>query len=94
MADKGFKRFIPTFIPLFLELLRHLKRDSNHNNNIKKFDKTQEKLSSVEHLLVRLEKKVIQQRDDISQKTYHIKLWLAVNSALLIAIVIKLFFLN
>ena len=63
MAGKTFNRFIPAFIPLVFEVMRHLRRDTNHNSDIKKFDKSQEKLGTIEHLLVRLEKKMIQHRD-------------------------------
>ncbi len=57
MAQK-FKRFIPTFIPLLFEVIRHFRRDSAHDRNIKKFDKSREQLSTIEHLLVKLEKNV------------------------------------
>ncbi|MDZ4182610.1 MAG: hypothetical protein U1B83_07030 [Candidatus Cloacimonadaceae bacterium] len=83
---------IPTFIPLAFELLRHFKRDNNHNNNIKKFDKTQEKLATVEHLIVRLEKKVQQGKDSTQAISSRLQIWLALNSAILIAIAIKVFF--
>lgn len=83
---------IPTFIPLAFELLRHFKRDTSHNNNIKKYDKTQEKLATVEHLIVRLEKKVQQSKDSTQAISTRLQIWLALNSAVLIAIAIKVFF--
>jgi hypothetical protein len=92
MSAISFRRFIPTFIPLIIELLRHFRRDAVHNNKIKKFDKTEEKLSSVEHLLVRMEKKLQQQRDDVQKTHSHLYWWLALNSALLVAILLKLLF--
>lgn len=91
MGDKSFKRFIPAFIPLLFELMRHFRRDSAHNNDIKKFDKSQEKLGTIEHLLVRLEKKMIQHRDNAQAFNNRIVWWMALNSALLIAIAVKLF---
>ncbi len=92
MSAKTFRRFIPTFIPLIFELVRHIKRDATHNNNIKKFDKTEERLSSVEHLLVRMEKKLLLQRDDVYKAHSRLYWWLAINSALLAAILLKLLF--
>jgi len=92
MASKAFSRLIPTFIPLIFGLLRHFRRDALHNSNIKKFDKTDERLSSVEHLLVRMEKKLLQQRDDVQKAHGRLYWWLAINSALLMAILVKLLF--
>ncbi|HHZ14659.1 MAG TPA: hypothetical protein GX398_00895 [Candidatus Cloacimonetes bacterium] len=91
MAQK-FKRFIPTFIPLLFEVIRHFRRDSAHDRNIKKFDKSREQLSTIEHLLVKLEKNVKNQRENT--RLFQIKLmwWLGINSAILIAIAVKLFF--
>lgn len=91
MANK-LNRFIPTFIPLFFEVLRHFKRDSAHDKNIKKFDKSQEKLSTIEHLMVKLEKNVKQQRENTRVFQLRLMWWLGINSALLIAIAVKLFF--
>ncbi len=88
---KAFNRFIPTFIPLFFELMRHLRRDASHNNNIRKNDKTTEKLGTLEHMMVRLEKKVQQNRDFYHKNFNQLRWWLILNSALLIAILVKLF---
>ncbi|MDY0150927.1 MAG: hypothetical protein RBS43_01485 [Candidatus Cloacimonas sp.] len=87
-----FNRFIPTYIPLMFELVRHFKRDTNHNQNIKKNDKTQEKLATMEHLMVRLEKKVQLNRDVYNKSFNQLRIWLALNSVLLIAILVKVFF--
>ena len=92
MASK-INRFIPTFIPLAFEVLRHFKRDSAHNKDIKKFDQSREKLSTIEHLMVKLEKNVKQQRENTRIFQLRLMWWLGINSALLIASVVKLFFL-
>ena len=94
MAGKIFNRVIPAFIPLLFEVARHFRRDTNHNIDIKKFDKSQEKLGTIEHLLVRLEKKMIQHRDNAQAFNNRITWWLALNSALLVAIAVKLYFLQ
>jgi glycerophosphoryl diester phosphodiesterase len=88
----AFSRFIPAFIPLVFELARQFKRDNNHNSNIKKTDKTAEKMGNLEHLMVRLEKKVQLNRDVYNKSFNQLRLWLFLNTALLIAIVVKLFF--
>lgn len=57
MAGSMFKKFIPAFIPLAYELVRQVRRNSSHNSEIKKFDKAGEQLNTIEHLIVRLEKR-------------------------------------
>jgi len=94
MAGKLLNRFMPAFIPLVFEVMRHFRRDTSHNSDIKKFDKSQEKLGTIEHLLVRLEKKMISHRDQAKAFNNRMIWWLAINSALLAAIAVKLFFLQ
>jgi len=88
----GFKRFMPAFIPLAFELFRHYRRDLNHNGNIRKADKSAEKLATMEHMMVRLEKKIQQNRETYESIANKILIWLAINSILLIGIAVKLFF--
>ena len=88
------KKLLPAFIPLVMDVMSHVKRDASHNNNIKKIDKTEEKLATIENLVVRLEKKVITNRDEIKTMSLKLQIWLVLNSAMLIAIVVKLFFLQ
>ena len=84
-------KFIPAFIPVVLELFSIVKRNAKHDQNIRKKDRTAEKIGSLEHLLVRLEKKVQQNRDYYQKSIKGVRIWLAINSALLIAILVKLF---
>ena len=88
---KNMKRFIPAFIPLFYQLFKHFRRDLAHDGNIRKKDKTAEKLSTVEHLLVKMERKVQQNRQVYEKLAKNIMIWLLINSLLLIAILVKLF---
>ncbi|MDD4687120.1 MAG: hypothetical protein PHH38_03440 [Candidatus Cloacimonetes bacterium] len=87
-----FKRFSPAYIPLLFEVFRHFKRDINHNGNIKKADHTAEKMATMEHMLVRLEKKIQYNREIYEKIANRIYLWLTINSVLLIAIGVKIFF--
>ena len=88
----SFKRFIPTFIPLAYEVIKHLRRNNNHNQNIRKTDKTAEKIGTLEHLMVRLEKKVQNNREVYEKHFAQLRWWLIINSALMVAIAVKLFF--
>jgi pyruvate/oxaloacetate carboxyltransferase len=92
MAISGFRRFMPTFLPLAFEIFRHFKRDLNHNGNIRKADKSTEKLATMEHMLVRLEKKIQHNRETYEKIAGRVYFWLLINSAMLIAILVKLFF--
>jgi len=50
-------------------------------------------MATVEHMLVRLERKIQQNRETYEKIATRIQIWLAINSVLLIAIAVKLFFL-
>ena len=93
MIGSTIKKLLPAFIPIAWQLANQLKRNLNHNNDIRKFDKTEDKLETIENLIVRLEKKALGNREEVRKATTAIQIWLAINSALLIAIFIKLFFL-
>ena len=86
-----FKKLIPSFIPFAYELIHIYKRNAKHDQNIRKKDRTAEKIGSLEHLMVRLEQKVQQNREIYIKSFNKIKIWLAINSILLIAILVKLF---
>lgn len=88
----NFSRLIPAFIPLVYEVTKHLRRDTNHNQNIKKIDKTTEHLGTLEHMIVRLERKVQNNREVYQKTISHVRWWLIINSAVLVAITIKVFF--
>ncbi len=92
MLGLTLKKLIPAFIPVALEVARRINRDTSHNNHIKKFDKTEEKLSTIENLLVKVEKKALINREEIKAVNTRMQIWAAINSALLIAIAVKLFF--
>lgn len=93
MAAPNLKRFLPAYIPLAFELLRHFRRDVNHNGNIRKADHSADKMATMEHMLVRLEKKIQVNRETYESIATKVLIWLGINSALLIAIAVKVFFL-
>ncbi|MBP7205271.1 MAG: hypothetical protein KBA54_02025 [Candidatus Cloacimonetes bacterium] len=92
MPGLTFKKLLPAFIPVAWEIFNHFKRDLNHNTNIKKHDESEEKLATIENLIVRVEKKALINRDEIRSFKHNLIIWTAINSALLIAIIVKLFF--
>jgi hypothetical protein len=55
-------------------------------------DKTAEKMATMEHMMVRLEKKIQVNRETYEKIANRILIWSAINSALLIAIAVKIFF--
>ncbi|MCB5224522.1 MAG: hypothetical protein WCY21_07250 [Candidatus Cloacimonadaceae bacterium] len=93
MAIFNLKKLVPTFIPVAFELMRQFKRDVNHNSNIRKINEAEEKLATIEHLIVKIEKRAIVNRDEIRAIKTRFTIFATINSALLIAILIKLFFL-
>ncbi len=91
MSDKSFRRFMPSFIPLIFELLQHFTRNKAHDQNIRKLDKTQEKLATVEHMMVRLEKKIQHNRAEIQKLAIRVQIFLIANLIVLIGVLLKVF---
>ncbi|MCB5246949.1 MAG: hypothetical protein LHW57_02845 [Candidatus Cloacimonetes bacterium] len=93
MAGLTIRKLLPAFFPVAMEIFRHFKRDFSHNNNIKKFNESEEKLATIENLIVKVEKKALINREEIRAFKTQFVVWAVINSALLIAIFVKLFFL-
>ena len=89
MADKKFKSFLPSFITIAFELMEHWKRDTAHNSNIKKLDKTAEQLGTIENMLVRLEKKIQANREIVDKLRFQLQISMAANLVLLLVILLK-----
>jgi len=91
MAEKNFKRFLPSFITIIFALMEHWRRDASHNSNIKKLDKTAEQLGTIEHMLVRLEKKIQTNRDLVDKLRIYLIVSVVANLFLLIIILARVF---
>lgn len=89
MVDKGIKRFLPSFLLIAYQLINHWKRNLSHNNNIRKIDKTAEQLGTIEHMLVRLEKKIQANRDLVDKLRFMLFVSMSLNLVLLIVILLK-----
>jgi hypothetical protein len=91
MGDKSIKRFLPSFLILVFQLMSQWKRNFSHNNNIRKIDKTAEQLGTIEHMLVRLEKKIQYNRDLVDKLKFQLIFSMAINLVLLLLVLLKLF---
>lgn len=91
MAENGYKKYLPSFITILFELLHQWKRDSVQNSNIKKINKTNEQLGTIEHMLVRLEKKIQHNRDLVDKLKFQLLLSWAINLLFLVVILLKVF---
>jgi hypothetical protein len=69
----------------------NMTRDLNHNRNIKKIDKTAEKVEVCEHLLVKAEKKQNEMRKIIDELKNKLYISWAVQAVLLLLILLKVF---
>jgi len=89
MAEKGYKRFLPSFFLILFEIMNHWKKNVSHNSNIRKIDKTSEQLGTIEHMLVRLEKKIQVNRDLVDKLSFILFISMSVNLVLLIVVLLK-----
>lgn len=90
MFNKSFSKFIPAFITILFELSSRFRRDANHNSNIKKIDETQERLSNIEHMLIRLEKKIQTNRDIMMSLTKKLYLVMLANIILIVIVLLNI----
>ncbi len=89
MFDKGIKRFLPPFLLIAYQLMNHWKRNLAHNHNIRKIDNTAEQLGTIEHMLVRLEKKIQLNKEMVDKLKFMLVFSMSLNFVLLIVILLK-----
>ena len=88
MAKFNFKKIFPLLLPLFIEVSRYL--IPNIIAPVK--NKSNDTISTLENLLVRMERKVQENRLQVYKLRKLIIVWSTINSALLVAIFVKLLF--
>jgi len=82
--------FIAGLIKAFFDIVNHFIRDFDNIRKVKKIDKFSEEFSTIEHLLVKLEKKLNEQRFLIEDLKTRI-LW--GNIVIIILILLNIFYL-
>ncbi|MCB5246112.1 MAG: hypothetical protein WC179_02510 [Candidatus Cloacimonadaceae bacterium] len=88
MAKFNFKKILPLMIPLIIEVSRYLRPGIT----VPVKDKSHNQIATLENLLVRMERKVQENRMQVYKLKKLITVWLTINSVLLVAILVKLFF--
>ena len=81
--------FVAGLIKAFFDLVNHFIKDFDNIRKVKKIDKFSEEFSTIEHLLIRLEKKVEEQRFLIEDLKTRI-LW--GNIVIIILILLNIFY--
>ncbi|MDP8232415.1 MAG: hypothetical protein P9L91_07075 [Candidatus Zophobacter franzmannii] len=89
--NKGKTSLFPTLLTLFSGFIAPILRDLNHNKNIKRIDKTAEKVEVCEHLLVKSEKKQNELRKIVEDLRLKLYISFAVQAFLLLLILLKVF---
>ena len=88
MAKFNFKKIFPLLLPLFIEVSRYFRP----NIVAPAKNKSNDKIETLENLLVRMERKVQENRLQVYKLRKLIIVWSTINSALLVAILVKLLF--
>jgi len=65
VAAKSGNVLVTGFVTAFFDIVKHFINDLDNRQKVKKIDKYQEGLQNVEHLIIRLEDKLEQNRRDI-----------------------------
>ena len=79
---------IVKFIPILATLAKTILLSAKHDYKIKTFDKTKEKINTIEHLVVKLDKKVGECRNEIENLRQQILFSRYLNLILLVLILV------
>ena len=84
-------KLVPALSTIITEVVQQRMRDMKQITNIKKHDKTEQSLQTIEHMLVRLENKISENRKTIEE--FRIKFFLSglLNLVLLVIILLRVF---
>ena len=84
-------KLVPALSTIITEVVQQRMRDMKQITNIKKHDKTEQSLRTIEHMLVRLENKISENRKTIEE--FRIKFFLSglLNLVLLVIILLRVF---
>lgn len=82
---------IVKLIPFLTTVVGSWMKNKDHDNRIKKFDNTAEKINTIENLIVRLEKKLKETREDLRELQHQVILSRIINIVLSCVIIIGMF---
>ena len=88
------KMNIVKYLPLFATFLKTIMVTAKHDHKVRSFDKTKAKIDTIEHMLVKLEKKVGECRNEIENLRQQIMFSRVVNMVLLVLIIALILFLR
>jgi Fe2+ transport system protein B len=80
------------YLPFIFSFIKSFITNTRHSKKIKNYDKTKEKLETIEHILVKLEKKIGDTRNELESLKREIMLSRLMNLVLFILIIFLFFF--
>ncbi len=75
------------FIPILTTFVSHFMKEKEHNSKIKNHNKTEEKITVIENLIVRLERKLKETREEIIDLRHQIMINRIINIILSLVVV-------
>ena len=82
------------FMPYLFSFSKSMVDDAKHKQKIKSFDKTREKIDTIEHLITKLEKKISDCRNEIEDLRRHIIISRIFNFVLAVVIIFLVIFMR
>jgi Fe2+ transport system protein B len=83
---------IERYLPFIFGFIKSFITNTKHNKKIKNYDKTKEKLETIEHMLVKLEKKLGDTRNELENLRKEIMFSRLMNLVLFILVIFLFFF--
>jgi len=82
------------FLPIISSLARTFMLNAKHDYKIKTFDKTKEKINTIEHMMVKLDKKISETRNEVDNLRQQIAFSNLINIVLFIVVIALILFLR
>ena len=82
------------YLPLIFTCFKGFIDNEKHHHKIRNYDQTKEKINTIEHLIIKLEKKLSECRNEIDDLRRHIMVSRVINIIFGILIIFLVIFMN
>ena len=82
------------YVPLVVSCAKSLISHTKHDYKVKTYDKTKDKIDTIEHLLIKLEKKISDCRNEIDDLRHQVMVSKVINLILSMLIIALILFLR
>ena len=82
------------YLPIIFTCFKGFVDNKKHHYKIKNYDQTKEKINTIEHLIIKMEKKLSEARNEIEDLRRHIMVSRVINIILFILVIFLVIFMR